>query len=283
VSSTLRDAGRTRIDLLLFFTGTLVLSWLPWGAALLAGGDLGQPLPYVLFVVGSFGPTVAAAVLWLAGRRRPRGRNPFRTVHRCLLPALLFGAAPPVVAALVGRSFDVAAAGDRVTAMGGPLLLIGFVLLAGPLAEEFGWRGYAQPRLRRGLTPVSTAVLLGLAWAMWHVPLFLLGGTSQAEMGLVSWQALLFFAAFVPLSYTIWVVSERLHGGVVAAVAVHFAFNGAGGLFPASSAAAELVSTAVATTIAVAVYVRVGRAAQVPAGAAETATAVNGPALPGGR
>lgn len=257
--STFSDAGRTRTDLLLFFVGTFAVSWLPWGAALLAGGDIGQPVPYVLFVIGAFGPTAAAAVLWLAGRRRPRGGNPLRAAHRWLPLALLLGAAPAVAAAVVEGPLDLAAAGERVAAMGGPLMVIGFVLITGPLAEEFGWRGYAQPRLRRALAPVPTAVLLGLAWAVWHVPLFLLIGTSQSAMGLVSWQALLFFATFVPLSYTIWVVSERCRGGVAAAVAVHAAYNGASGLLPASSTAAALLVTALTTAIALALHVLIGR------------------------
>jgi uncharacterized protein len=253
------DTARTRTDLLLFAAATLALSWVPWGMALLAGGDIGRPLPYLLFVAGAFGPSAAAAFLWLAGRRRPRGRNPFRDTHRWLLPALLLGAAPPVAAALVDGSLDLATAGERVAGMGGPLAVLGYVLLAGPLAEEFGWRGYAQPRLRRTLGAVPVALLLGLAWALWHVPLFLLTGTSQAEIGLLGWQALLFFATFVPLSYVILLSSEHLRGGVAAAVAVHAAFNAAGGLFPASSAAAALVTTAVATAAAVALHALVGR------------------------
>jgi uncharacterized protein len=108
-------------------------------------------------------------------------------------------------------------------------------------------------------------VLLGLVGAGWHVPLFLLTGTTQARTGLGSWETLLFFAEFVPTSYTIWVVSERLRGRVAAAVAVHFASNGAAGLFPTSSTTAALVSAAVATAIAVVLHVLVGRAAPTPA------------------
>jgi membrane protease YdiL (CAAX protease family) len=251
----------SRHDLLLFFTGTFAASWLPWGAALLAGGDTGQPLPGLLFVVGTFGPTAIALLLWCAGRRRPRGHNPFRAAGRWLPAALLLGAAPAVVAALVDGTLDLTAAGARAATIGGPLVVIGFVLLAGPLSEEFGWRGYAQPRLRRMLSPVPTAVLLGLVWGAWHVPLFLLTGTTQAETGLGSWEALLFFASFVPLSYTIWVVSERLRGGVAAAVAVHFASNGAAGLFPTSSTTGAAVALAAATAVAVALHVVVGRRA----------------------
>jgi membrane protease YdiL (CAAX protease family) len=249
----------SRHDLLLFFVGTFAGSWVLWGAALLAGGDVAQPLPQVLFVVGTFGPTAVALLLWCCGRRRPRGDSPFRTAGRWLPAALVLGAAPGVAGALVDGTLDPAIAGERAATIGGPLMVLGYVLIAGPLAEEFGWRGYAQPRLRRVLAPVPTAVLLGLAWAAWHVPLFLLTGTTQAEIGLGSVQALLFFVTFVPLSYTIWVVSERLRGGVAAAVAVHFAYNGASGLFPSSSTAAALVTTAVATAIAVSLHVVAGR------------------------
>lgn len=252
-------ARRTRTDLLLFLGATFAVSWLPWGAALLAGGDTGRPLTRLLFVIGTFGPTAVALLLWCAGRRRPHGHNPFRASGRWLLPALVFGAAPAVVGALIDGTLDLATASARAATIGGPLMVIGYVLLAGPLAEEFGWRGYAQPRLRRTLGPVPTAVLLGLVWAVWHVPLFLLAGTTQAEVGLGSVQALLFFVQFVPLSYTILVVSERMRGGVAAAVAVHFANNGAAGLFPTSSTAAALVTTAAATVIAFALHVLVGR------------------------
>lgn len=203
----------SRSDLGLFFGATFGFSWLMWAMALAAGGRIDQTTPYVLFVVGAFGPTLVAAALWLAGRRRPRGRRPFRHVHRWLPAALLLGAAPALTAALLTGSFDLQAAGQQVSALGGPLAVVGFALFTGPLSEEFGWRGYAQPRLRRTLSPYATSLVLGLAWGLWHLPLFLLAGTSQSELGLFSWQALLFFVGWVPVSYTIWTVSERLRGG----------------------------------------------------------------------
>jgi membrane protease YdiL (CAAX protease family) len=249
----------SRHDLLLFLAGTFGGSWALWGAALLAGGDVAQPLPRLLFVLGTFGPTAVALLLWCCGRRWPRGGNPLRSVARWLPAALALGAAPGLAGALVDGTLDPAVAAGRAATIGGPLMVLGYVLVAGPLAEEFGWRGYAQPRLRRLLAPVPVAVLLGIAWAAWHLPLFLIAGTTQHEIGLGSVQALLFFVTFVPLSYTIWVVSERLRGGVAAAVAVHAAYNGASGLFPSSSTAAALVTTAVVAATAVVLHVVVRR------------------------
>jgi uncharacterized protein len=265
MTSTMPDADlsrrRTKTDLLLFLAATFAVSWLPWGVALLAGGDTSEPLPGLLYVAGTFAPTAVALLLWCCGRRRPSGPGPFRTVVRWLPAALVLGAVPPIVGALVDGALDLVVASERAASIGGPLMVIPFVLLAGPLSEEFGWRGYAQPRLRRVLAPVPTAVVLGLVWAVWHAPLFLLAGTSQAETGLISVQALLFFVTFVPLSYVIWAVSEPLRGGVAAAVVVHAASNGASGLFPTTSTAAALVTTAVTTAIAVALHLLVGRTA----------------------
>ena len=257
--SALTADRESRSDLGLFFGATFGFSWLMWALALAAGGRIDQTTPYVLFVVGAFGPTLVAAALWLAGRRRPRGRRPFRHVHRWLPAALLLGAAPALTAALLTGSFDLQAAGQQVSVLGGPLAVVGFALFTGPLSEEFGWRGYAQPRLRRTLSPYATSLVLGLAWGLWHLPLFLLAGTSQSELGLFSWQALLFFVGWVPVSYTIWTVSERLRGGVAAAVVAHAAVNTADGLFPAASPAGVLIGTAAATGTAIALAALNGR------------------------
>ena len=46
--------------------------------------------------------------------------------------------------------------------------------LDGPLAEEPGWRAYAQPELQRRRSPLAATAILGLLVAFWHLPLWLL-------------------------------------------------------------------------------------------------------------
>lgn len=251
---------RARTDLALYLGLTFALSW----GLLLVAGVVGGSVrdPNVLFVVGTAGPTIAALALWLAGRRRTRtSAGAVRTAGRWLPPALLLGIAPGVVAAastplLGGPSTDLDAAARFVDGVGGPAAAIAFLLVAGPLAEEFGWRGYAQPRLRRALSPVGTAVVLGVVWAVWHVPLFLLDGTAQAAMGWATPRTALYLIAFVPLSYTFWYVSERLAGGVAAAVVLHLATNIGLSLLAPDSATASLVTTVTTTALAALLYRR---------------------------
>jgi membrane protease YdiL (CAAX protease family) len=47
------------------------------------------------------------------------------------------------------------------------------VLVAGgPLGEEIGWRGYLMQRLEKSFDPIAAAVLTGVCWAVWHIPMF---------------------------------------------------------------------------------------------------------------
>ena len=43
----------------------------------------------------------------------------------------------------------------------------------GPIGEEPGWRGFAQPRLQSRRSPLIATLILGLLVVVWHVPLLL--------------------------------------------------------------------------------------------------------------
>ena len=57
------------------------------------------------------------------------------------------------------------------------------LLFLGPLSEEIGWRGYALERLQIRWNALTSSLIIGLVWALWHLPLFMIVGTSQHELG----------------------------------------------------------------------------------------------------
>jgi uncharacterized protein len=59
------------------------------------------------------------------------------------------------------------------------------LLIIGPLSEEIGWRGYALERLQTRWNALSSSLIVGLVWALWHLPLFMMVGTSQHESGVL--------------------------------------------------------------------------------------------------
>lgn len=61
-----------------------------------------------------------------------------------------------------------------------PYLLM--MIFLGGGQEEFGWRGYALPRLEKQLGLWFANIVLGVIWACWHLPLWFITGTSQTYM-----------------------------------------------------------------------------------------------------
>ena len=45
--------------------------------------------------------------------------------------------------------------------------------------EEIGWRGYALPRLAKGVGLPTASILVGFIWATWHLPLFFIAGIDK--------------------------------------------------------------------------------------------------------
>jgi uncharacterized protein len=212
-----------------FLACTFGFSWGLWGVCLLVGGDTSDPLVAVLYLVAGCGPSLVAGLLTLTGRPGTRQAQ-LAAAPRWLPAALVVGLVPAIGAAALaplvgGPGLDLGLFAGAAAKVGGWLPYVGLALITGPLAEEFGWRGYLQPLLRRRLSAGRTPFVLGPIWAVWHVPLFMLVGTFQHEIGLFTVAGLGFFVIVVMQSVGYLFVTERLRGGVPAAVLVHLAFN----------------------------------------------------------
>lgn len=109
-----------------------------------------------------------------------------------------------------------------------------FIMLtvAAGIGEEFGWRGFLLPRLQARYNALVSALIVGVIWATWHIPLFFLKGTAQYEMQLQGGllPAILAFSIFVivtSIQFT-WVFNNT-KGSVLLAAVFHGASNTWGG------------------------------------------------------
>lgn len=172
---TSHHRGTTRVslwavrrDLALYFVLAFLLSWWPW--PLVAVNPDSSPMV-------PFGPLLAAVLAaTLTGGRRAMGRlvaqlgrwpsSPRWYLIALLLPALITGLAAGLTMLLGAPPTDPPSrpdVGAVITTFVSTVVLVG-------LFEEVGWRGYALPRLQQKVTGLRAALLLGVIWALWHLP-----------------------------------------------------------------------------------------------------------------
>ncbi len=173
-----------------YFVLAFSISWVVWMVPLLASrGVLSMPgaVQIGLVVLGSFGPFIAAYVSlyrdggWPAMRDFAKRSLRYHIGWIYLLAALflvpLIGlCAAFVYARLGGPTLALAMSFAQI-----PLLFLVLFLVGGSVNEEFGW-AYAIERLQQRRKLLSAAVILGVIWGFWHLPLFFIVGGSQSFM-----------------------------------------------------------------------------------------------------
>jgi hypothetical protein len=157
--------------LLQFGALCLVLSWVPWSVLGALGADVDEGLAALVFGLAAAGPSLAALAMWLL-MRRERSGGPRRPGTRLNwgwpVAAIVLGATPPVVAAVVLGLDDLGAIPLHVASVaagvGGPLGVLAYTLVAGPLAEESS--DALLPAHGDAGASVQTAVALAVAVAV---------------------------------------------------------------------------------------------------------------------
>jgi uncharacterized protein len=99
-------------------------------------------------------------------------------------------------------------------------LMLGFFMvfpLATPIAEEIGWRGLALPRLLIGRSALTASLILGVIWAVWHLPVVLSAPEVRVPIP--------FMLAVVPLSVlTTWIFLHT-RASMFIAILLHAWYN----------------------------------------------------------
>lgn len=220
-----------------YFILAFGFSWLFWLLAVLtSSGALTLPIPQFAWVVaGAHGPLFAA--VWLTQRAAGWGgawrllRSGFNLrmgwvwwLAILILPQLLSAAA--VVSARWLSQYQ-----PDLSLWSQPWMILptflAMLFVGGSVQEEYGWRGYALPRLLTLVNPLAASLALGLTWGVWHLPLFFVSGLSQSYMP---------FGVFVLLALGFSVLFTwfylRTDRSLWSALLLHAAINTSLNLFP---------------------------------------------------
>jgi membrane protease YdiL (CAAX protease family) len=107
------------------------------------------------------------------------------------------------------------------------------------MGEEFGWRGFILPKLLARFSPLKSGILLGLVWALWHVPMHYIAYRGFGALMLPTIGTIGFVNLTLQSVIMTWLFVKS-RGSVRLMVLYHYTITGssilAGALFTASGA-----------------------------------------------
>ncbi len=220
----------------IFLLITIIWSWTFWliGLNLLVNGinqeSIGKFL--IFFFTGVYGPSISAIVTTIIFEGFEGLSNLLKKLFIWNVPFknYLYIIILPIIFVIIGiglynifigdiGSFDLMAFLSIPT-----ILWAGFY--AGPLGEELGWRGFLLPELQKKHTNLKSAIIIGVIWFIWHIPLWwapfgtLVSGESISFLPVIT-----YFLMLICLSIIItWLVINS-KGSVLVALLFHLSIN----------------------------------------------------------
>lgn len=202
------DSRRTH-SVVVFYLLAFVFSWLGWLPQALHARGL-FPFDSPLFsLLGGGGPTLAAVVTLLIFRQKHQIPALFSALFRVRASAgwYFFVAGFWFVAvALALAGMGIAGLPlPALSSLGWLSLIPVFVtMVISNVWEEIGWRGFALPRLQEKFSDLQTALVMGLLWSVWHLPLML---NPQSPMASLPWYGEVLFSLSLTVIY-IWLYRQ---------------------------------------------------------------------------
>lgn len=227
-----------------FFATTIAVSWSLWGLAVTILSSVSQ----LAIIPGGFGPAIAAIVVMWA-----RGENVRSWLRDGLTPhvdmrwyAVALGL--PIVFGLAMGGLLVLSGGSLATSQLlsvlplYPISLL-FTMLVGGGQEELGWRGLALPALQERFDALPASVLIGVGWAIWHLPLFAFDVQGYAGR---SW--VLYGSLVIGFSIIFTWLFNNTRGSILLPILLHGGINAASSL--GGAAVHDLATTGIPIYVA---------------------------------
>lgn len=150
------------------------------------------------------------------GRRLTRVRVPWWTWAAALLTPMLVAGLAAVLTLAVGRPVPV----GEVLSLPSALAYLGYGTGLFLLTEEAGWRGAVLPRLQRRMRPWQAALVLGVVWAGWHLPMLAIPEAGDHGLPLTP-----FLLLVIGTSVVISGLVNAASGSIVVAALFHASFD----------------------------------------------------------
>lgn len=239
----------------IYFAATFAWTWSLWILALLLGLSMDTAAGFAMLLLGVLGPMVTGIGFTYLTYGQEGRRDYWRRVVdfkrigvRWYLVILLFAPILNVLAALldmllggIGATWGDAALNFVVA----PLSIIPSILFATliPFVEELGWRGYSLDRLQAKWSALVSTLILGSVWSLWHLPLFFVEGTYQANLGVGTLEFWVFMIGVVALSFPFTWIYNNTRRSTLAVILFHAMVNFTGEVIAITERADVIATT----------------------------------------
>nr|WP_314863948.1 type II CAAX endopeptidase family protein [uncultured Undibacterium sp.] len=215
---------------------TLAISWINWfiGLDYISEGLNQETVTVFLrfFFIGVYGPTISVILTTLVFNGPKELLKLIKKIFlwRVPLKYYLYIIFLPIVFVATGLILYKQFIGEIGEFNGMAFLGIPTVLwaglFAGPLGEELGWRGFLLPELQKRFSNLESALVLGIIWFCWHIPLFWAPfGTLVSGAPITVSTVATYLIMLICLSVIMTWFSIRSNGSVLLAILFHLSVN----------------------------------------------------------
>lgn len=220
----MNNARLTDLRTLMFFLTAYLISWAAWTTLFARHLSHLVGLGLWLYLTAVLAPHASAVLITAVERGLPGLQAFYRVVFRSVpFRWVIVAISVPPIVYLTRDAIAFAFHLPHDSFFHHPprtLAALIFGQLAVVLGEEPGWRGFALPRLIERLGPNMGTLILGVAWALWHLPLFMVAGTPQYGNPFVP-----FLVMLTAWSMVITLVVMHARGSAVGAMLFHASAN----------------------------------------------------------
>ena len=176
-----------QIPVIFYFTLACAISWLSLLPVIGIDGFLGKTIPSdnqmpLLFMAMCAGPLIAGMLsIYLNDGKDGFKRLVSKLVKwkikfRFYIIALFTAPVLTIVTFLILSLFSPKFIPAIFSSEGKLMLIIGGIVgaLVAGFFEELGWTGFAIPKLRSRYNIITTGLIVGIVWGIWHFPLFMI-------------------------------------------------------------------------------------------------------------
>ncbi len=207
-----------------YFLLAYLISWPIWSLGKVL---LPDNLTIITVIMGGFGPFIAALIILRITSGGSGLKDWLKITFNFRINAiwyLLGGIILPFLIAAV-HHLTYLAFGGKSGIEFGPEWLIYFIYLISTTLltggnEEPGWRGYITPVLMQKFHPVFVCTIVGIGWAVWHLPMYFLEGWGGNDQPFI-W--LLIYC--IPLSMILTWLYYRSRKSIIPVMLLHAGTN----------------------------------------------------------